>query len=159
MPPRKQARAALPRPTRPILIPAISIWKTSVVSVTPLCNKLLPECFIVIFAFWQMLGNVIPKTPQQKRPFDHRRAIKRQTVGATARSPHLPRSRGVVRKLKITSGCPVPFRDRQIVLIDSVQQSTFSFQKRVLRDSVLERRPETASQIFLHRGCAFLRGR
>ena len=35
----------LHHPTKLFLIPAISIWKTSLVSVTLLCNKLLPERF------------------------------------------------------------------------------------------------------------------
>ena len=35
----------LRRPTKLFLIPAVSIWKFSVMSVTLLCNKLVPERF------------------------------------------------------------------------------------------------------------------
>src|SRR5439155_6891802 len=44
-PARKGARVLLRHPTKPFLIPVISIWRISVVSVTLLCNKLVPRCF------------------------------------------------------------------------------------------------------------------
>ena len=42
---RKGARVLLRRPTKLFLIPAVSIWKFSVLSVTLLCNKLVLERF------------------------------------------------------------------------------------------------------------------
>src|SRR5205823_8198625 len=92
--PRKGVRALLHRPTKLFLIPAISIWKTSLVSATLLCNKLLQNRFHLFLAFWEMFENVIPKTPQQKGPFDQRRTIKnRQRAGSDGwGAPHIPTS-------------------------------------------------------------------
>ena len=83
--PRKGVRALLHRPTKLFLIPAISIWKTSLVSATLLCNKLLQNRFHLFLAFWEMFENVIPKTPQQKGPFDQRRTIKKSPEGRERR--------------------------------------------------------------------------
>ena len=46
--------------------------------------------------------------------------------------------RGVVRKLKVTPGSPVPFCDGQIVLINSIQQAAPGRQKGIFSDAVLK---------------------
>jgi hypothetical protein len=67
----------LHRPTKLFLISAISIWKSSLVSAALSCNKLLQNRFRLFLAFWEMFENLIPKTPQQKCPFDQQRTIKK----------------------------------------------------------------------------------
>src|SRR5205807_10616822 len=90
------------------------------------------------------------------------KALKRQPDrnGSTLRriTRLRPRRGSVVRKLKVPPSGPIPFGERQIVLINSIQQSTSGNQECIFSDTVFKRRGKTGGDIFTNRSGAFLRG-
>src|SRR5580765_1853424 len=62
-----------------------------------------------------------------------------------------------VRKLKIPAGCPVPFCNCDVVLINRFEQSALGLQKSGLTHAVLKRRDQTGCNIFPNSAGTFLR--
>src|SRR5947199_10812276 len=68
------------------------------------------------------------------------------------------RSGGIVRKLKVPPSGPIRFGERQVVLINRIEQSTSGNQECIFSDTVFKRRGKTARDIFTDGSGAFLRG-
>jgi hypothetical protein len=89
-----------------------------------LCNKLALRLFHIRSRSVAEVQNIIPKTPEWKRPFDQRRELSARRQSWRARGwcvihpIYLPRFRRVVGKLKIAPRGAVPVGRCEVVLID-----------------------------------------